>query len=68
MTPVESLGLFITLLQAAVHFTEQAQKVSLLIKKAELEQRALSDAEWAELLADDDLARAIQVAQLAKRA
>jgi hypothetical protein len=66
MDAVKTLELLISLTTAAINFSEQAQKISMMLKKAQMENRPISDAEWAEAFSTDDLARLRLVAQLAK--
>ena len=66
MGAVQAVELLLALTAAAIQFTEQAQKISLLLKKAQDEYRALTDADWKVLFNDDDLARLKLIAQIEK--
>ena len=66
MGAVQAVELLLALTAAAIQFTEQAQKISLLLKKAQDEERALTDADWKVLFNDDDLARLKLIAQIEK--
>ena len=66
MTTIEAVGLLLSLTNAAIQFTEQAQKISLLLRKAQMENRELTEEDWSELFLADDLARLKLIAQIEK--
>jgi hypothetical protein len=66
MDAVKAIDLLISLTSAAINFSEQAQKVSMILQKAQMENRPIADSDWAEVFSADDMARMRLVAQLAK--
>ncbi len=66
MDAVKAVELLLALTTAAIQFTEQAQKISLLLKKAQMEDRELSEEDWKELFSADDLARLKLITQIEK--
>lgn len=62
----EAVAILINLTSAAINLSMQIQKVSMMIQQAQLENRELSDEDWAALFSADDLARMRQEAQIAK--